>query len=431
MPVLPGAEPFRHDGGEVGVLLCHGFTGSPQSLRPWAEYLAERGLTVVAAAAARPRHPLAGHAAHRLAGLVRRGGPRAARSCASAAPGLRLRPVDGRRAGPAAGREARRRDQRDRPGQPGEQGCTAPRLRAAGAAASRPDGQGDRQRHRQGGRGEIGYDRVPLHAAHSLRELLPAGRRRTAPGDPAVAAVAQPAGPCRAAGRLRAGPAPGSPRRTSGRRCWSELPRRDAGPRRGADLRGEPSPSSPASRRVSGGRASATRWRRAVARASREPQPTRRRGGRLGGDRRGLRRGAAGPAGRQAVQVGRGLRRAGERAEQSGAGRSRAGRTRPGEDAGRRPEPRSRRRRGQARPAAPRRARRYRAASVVFAPGVGGPRDYERPRRPRTTSTRRRGPLRTAGAAVRCRSPTSPPSSPGSRCSAARLLLVAVLLQGP
>ncbi|MFE4668521.1 alpha/beta hydrolase [Streptomyces sp. NPDC056716] len=46
MPVLPGAEPYRHDGGEVGVLLCHGFTGSPQSLRPWAEYLAARDLTV-------------------------------------------------------------------------------------------------------------------------------------------------------------------------------------------------------------------------------------------------------------------------------------------------------------------------------------------------------------------------------------------------
>ncbi|MEV8429381.1 alpha/beta hydrolase [Streptomyces chartreusis] len=46
MPVLPGAEPYRRDGGEVGVLLCHGFTGSPQSLRPWAEYLAEHGLTV-------------------------------------------------------------------------------------------------------------------------------------------------------------------------------------------------------------------------------------------------------------------------------------------------------------------------------------------------------------------------------------------------
>ncbi|WP_369270502.1 alpha/beta hydrolase [Streptomyces sp. R11] len=46
MPVLPGAEPYRRAGGEVGVLLCHGFTGSPQSLRPWADHLAEGGLTV-------------------------------------------------------------------------------------------------------------------------------------------------------------------------------------------------------------------------------------------------------------------------------------------------------------------------------------------------------------------------------------------------
>jgi carboxylesterase len=47
VPVLPGAEPFRHDGSdEIGVLLCHGFTGSPQSLRPWAEHLAGEGLTV-------------------------------------------------------------------------------------------------------------------------------------------------------------------------------------------------------------------------------------------------------------------------------------------------------------------------------------------------------------------------------------------------
>ncbi|GHJ38185.1 carboxylesterase [Streptomyces sp. TS71-3] len=48
MPVLPGAEPYRHDGGDVGVLFCHGFTGSPQSLRPWAEHLAGQGLTVSA-----------------------------------------------------------------------------------------------------------------------------------------------------------------------------------------------------------------------------------------------------------------------------------------------------------------------------------------------------------------------------------------------
>ena len=46
MPVMPGAEAFSHQGGATGVLLCHGFTGSPQSLRPWAEYLAEAGLSV-------------------------------------------------------------------------------------------------------------------------------------------------------------------------------------------------------------------------------------------------------------------------------------------------------------------------------------------------------------------------------------------------
>jgi carboxylesterase len=44
--VLPGAEPFHHDGSDVGVLLCHGFTGTPQSLRPWGEYLADRGYSV-------------------------------------------------------------------------------------------------------------------------------------------------------------------------------------------------------------------------------------------------------------------------------------------------------------------------------------------------------------------------------------------------
>jgi carboxylesterase len=46
MPLMPGAEAFSHEGGATGVLLCHGFTGSPQSLRPWAEYLADAGLSV-------------------------------------------------------------------------------------------------------------------------------------------------------------------------------------------------------------------------------------------------------------------------------------------------------------------------------------------------------------------------------------------------
>lgn len=47
MPVLSGAEPFVHEGSdEVGVLLCHGFTSTPQSMRPWAEHLAGEGITV-------------------------------------------------------------------------------------------------------------------------------------------------------------------------------------------------------------------------------------------------------------------------------------------------------------------------------------------------------------------------------------------------
>ena len=46
MPVMPGAEAYVRREGPTGVLLCHGFTGSPQSLRPWAEYLANAGLSV-------------------------------------------------------------------------------------------------------------------------------------------------------------------------------------------------------------------------------------------------------------------------------------------------------------------------------------------------------------------------------------------------
>lgn len=44
--MLPGAEGFSHDGAGVGVLFCHGFTGTPQSLRPWAEDVAAAGYTV-------------------------------------------------------------------------------------------------------------------------------------------------------------------------------------------------------------------------------------------------------------------------------------------------------------------------------------------------------------------------------------------------
>lgn len=45
--VVPGAEPYAGGSGPDGVLLCHGFTGSPRSMRPWAEHLERNGFRVV------------------------------------------------------------------------------------------------------------------------------------------------------------------------------------------------------------------------------------------------------------------------------------------------------------------------------------------------------------------------------------------------
>ena len=45
--VMPEAEPYYGGSGPNGVLLCHGFTGSPQSMRPWADHLEADGFRVV------------------------------------------------------------------------------------------------------------------------------------------------------------------------------------------------------------------------------------------------------------------------------------------------------------------------------------------------------------------------------------------------
>ena len=37
-------NPFFFEGGEVGCLLVHGFSGSPPEMRPMGEYLAGKGL---------------------------------------------------------------------------------------------------------------------------------------------------------------------------------------------------------------------------------------------------------------------------------------------------------------------------------------------------------------------------------------------------
>ncbi len=45
-PVRVGAEPFTIGEGPVGILLVHGLTGSPASMRPIGEWLADNGLAV-------------------------------------------------------------------------------------------------------------------------------------------------------------------------------------------------------------------------------------------------------------------------------------------------------------------------------------------------------------------------------------------------
>lgn len=57
MTNIPESEPLRLFAGKTGVLMLHGFTGSPASIKPWALAMHERGLSVAV-----PR--LAGHGTH-------------------------------------------------------------------------------------------------------------------------------------------------------------------------------------------------------------------------------------------------------------------------------------------------------------------------------------------------------------------------------
>ncbi len=44
--VQKNAEPFFYPGGKTGILLVHGFTGSPSEMRPLGQFLAAKGYTV-------------------------------------------------------------------------------------------------------------------------------------------------------------------------------------------------------------------------------------------------------------------------------------------------------------------------------------------------------------------------------------------------
>jgi carboxylesterase len=45
-PILAGAEPYSFRGGPIGVVVLHGFTGNPQSMRSLAQSLAKAGCSV-------------------------------------------------------------------------------------------------------------------------------------------------------------------------------------------------------------------------------------------------------------------------------------------------------------------------------------------------------------------------------------------------
>ncbi|MDT0444069.1 alpha/beta hydrolase [Streptomyces johnsoniae] len=172
MLLLPGAGPFTHDGSATGVLLCHGFTGSPQSLRPWAEHLAARGLTVSLpllpghgtrwqdlqrtgwqdwyAAVDRELRQLTERCEHVFVCGLSMGGALALRLAARRGPAVSGVVV----VNPAV---------------------TFPRLQGYALPVLRhlvPSTKGLISDIAKEGVLETGYDRVPLHAAHSVRSLF-------------------------------------------------------------------------------------------------------------------------------------------------------------------------------------------------------------------------------------------------------------------
>ena len=48
MSILKGAEPFILKGGSIGILLVHGFTGSPAEIALLGQFLHKQNYTVIA-----------------------------------------------------------------------------------------------------------------------------------------------------------------------------------------------------------------------------------------------------------------------------------------------------------------------------------------------------------------------------------------------
>lgn len=46
MPIDPDLQAFSRPGGRTGMVLCHGFTGSPAAVRPWADAVSAAGYAI-------------------------------------------------------------------------------------------------------------------------------------------------------------------------------------------------------------------------------------------------------------------------------------------------------------------------------------------------------------------------------------------------
>ena len=222
MPVLPGAEPYSHDGGDSASCSSTASPAAPQSLRPWAEHLAAAGYTVRV-----PRLPGHGTTWQEM-NRTRWEDWYAAVDAAfrelheTLRVGLRRRAVDGRRrSSPRLAQEHGPRVRRADARQPGRTSSTTCRLAAAAGA---PDGAAVAARHRQrhqAGRARTSWPTTASRckALHSQTTAVVEGRARPARGHPAGAALALGRGPRRAHLELGAAARSASPARTSPRSC--------------------------------------------------------------------------------------------------------------------------------------------------------------------------------------------------------------------
>ena len=184
MPLLKGAEPYQNlldspSGRAVGVLLCHGFSGSPAGMRPWAEHLVGHGYSALA-----PRLPghgtrwqdlnltrwpdwygeveralarLAAHSRHIVVAGMSMGGALALRLTQEYA-GTGSKSLGDRLVGTMLVNPSLATERRDAP--------LLPLLRYVVGAFP-----GITNDIAKPGQDEVGYNRLPLQAAYSLQQL--------------------------------------------------------------------------------------------------------------------------------------------------------------------------------------------------------------------------------------------------------------------